>query len=189
MSRLERVEKPMKKCKTIILTLLDVLEVWIPSMIFLAVFVMYMMMIVFRYILNWKISVLFEMTQILYLMCAMLAASYGGRTDRHVVFPLVYNKVSKKCRNIFRLTADAVVVVLAGMMIGPSWEAISFIARKKTSILKVPFHIIYMPFLIFMVLSMIYYFMKLAGEVLILVGKMPDIEDEDVSKGQKEGTE
>lgn len=179
----------MKKCKMIVKSLLDVLEVWIPSMIFFAVFIMYFMMIIFRYILNWKISVLFEMTQILYLMCAMLAASYGGRTDRHVVFPLVYNKISRKGRNIFRLIADAVVVVLAGMMLGPSWEAIAFIARKKTSILKVPFNIIYMPFIIFMALSMIYYLIKFVKEVLILMGKMPDTEAEDASKEQKEVAE
>ena len=166
----------MKKCKKIIATLLDVLEVWIPSVTFFAVFVMYVMMIVYRYVLNWKISNLFEATQILYMMLAMTAASYGGRSDRHVVFPLVYNKVSKKMKNIFRLVSNAIVVVLSAMMISPSWESISFIARKKTSILKVPFNIVYMPFLIFMVLSMIYYMIAFVKEVFILIGKLPDVE-------------
>ena len=142
----------------------------------LAVFIMYIMMIVYRYILNWKISELFEATQILYMMLAMTAASYAGRTGRHVVFPLVYNKVSAKMKNIFRLISSAVVVVLAGMMIAPSWESISFIAKKKTSILKVPFNIVYMPFLIFMVLSMIYYVIEFIKELRILMGKAPDTE-------------
>ena len=166
----------MKKCKKIIKKFLDVLEVWLPSATFFAVFIMYIMMIVYRYILNWKISELFEATQILYMMLAMTAASYAGRTGRHVVFPLVYNKVSAKMKNIFRLISSAVVVVLAGMMIAPSWESISFIAKKKTSILKVPFNIVYMPFLIFMVLSMIYYVIEFIKELRILMGKAPDTE-------------
>lgn len=166
----------MKKCKKIIEKFLDVLEVWLPSATFFAVFIMYIMMIVYRYILNWKISELFEATQILYMMLAMTAASYAGRTGRHVVFPLVYNKVSAKMKNIFRLISSAVVVVLAGMMIAPSWESISFIAKKKTSILKVPFNIVYMPFLIFMVLSMIYYVIEFIKELRILMGKAPDTE-------------
>lgn len=179
----------MEKCKKIIKTLLDVLEVWIPSSIFLAVFIMYVMMIIFRYILNWKIGTLFELTQVLYLMCAMLAASYGGRTDRHVVFPLVYNKVSKKMKVIFRIIGNAIVIVLAAMMIGPSWESISFIARKKTSILKIPFNIIYMPFLFFMVLSLVYYFIRLIKDVLIFLGKIPDVDDGNISEEQKEVAE
>lgn len=180
----------MKKCKKIITTLLDVLEVWIPSFTFFAVFIMYIMMIIYRYVLNWKISNLFEATQILYMMLAMTAASYAGRTGRHVVFPLVYNKVSKKIKNIFRLVSSGIVVVLAGIMIFPSWESISFIAKKKTSILKVPFNIVYMPFLIFMVLSMIYYIIEFVKELRILIGKALDIEEgANASENQKEVAE
>ena len=180
----------MKKCKKIMETLLDVLEIWIPSITFFAVFIMYIMMIVYRYILNWKISNLFEATQILYMMLAMTAASYGGRSGRHVVFPLVYNKVSVKMKNIFRLVSNAIVVVFTAVMVSPSWESISFIAKKRTSILKVPFNIVYMPFLIFMVLSKIYYIIEFVKEVLILIGKLPDTEAGTVtSEEQKEVVE
>ncbi|MCI5529867.1 MAG: TRAP transporter small permease [Blautia sp.] len=166
----------MNKLKKIVNTILDIEEIYIPSILFAVVFVLYLAMICFRYILNWKIAPIYELCQVLYLECAMLAASYGGRTDKHVIFPLLYDRVPPRVKIIFRLIADVFVAVLSAILICPAWESVSFIARKKTSVLKIPFSIVYLPFLIFVVLSTFYYIANFVKDLKIFMGKTEEKE-------------
>ena len=84
----------MNRLKKIIMNLLDIIELHIPVILFSAVFIMYVIMIVYRYVLNKTVFQMAELCQVLYLASAMLGASYSGRTDNHVIFPLVYDKLN-----------------------------------------------------------------------------------------------
>jgi len=84
----------MNRLKKFIMNLLDIIELHIPVILFSAVFIMYVIMIVYRYVLNKTVFQMAELCQVLYLASAMLGASYSGRTDNHVIFPLVYDKLN-----------------------------------------------------------------------------------------------
>ena len=167
----------MKKIKNIFSKLLDVYELYIPMVLFAIVFVMYVVMIFYRYIAHKQVSTLVEWSQVLYVICAMMAAPYGGRTDKHAVFPLLYDKISKTGQLISRILGSIIIVGVSAMMIHPTIESIQFIGIKKTALLKIPFDILYTPFLIFIVLTMIYYGLRLIKDIRLLFTKNTKTED------------
>lgn len=155
----------MKRLKKIVLKTLDIIELYIPMVLFSLVVIMYIMMIWKRYVNRSPISELYEGSQILYMVCAILAASYGGRTDRHAVFPLLYDRVSEKVQHIIRIVGNVIIIATMAVLISPSIESIQFVARKRTSILKVPFDLIYLPFMFLIVLTMLYYAVILIKDI------------------------
>lgn len=122
----------MSRLKKAIMKLLDIIELHIPVILFSAVFIMYVIMIVYRYVLHKTVFQMAELCQVLYLASAMLGASYSGRTDNHVIFPLVYDKLSAMGQKIFRIISDFIVFALCAAMWVPSLKSTIWMARKKT---------------------------------------------------------
>ena len=67
----------MSRIKKAIMKLLDIIELHIPVILFSAVFIMYVIMIIYRYVLNKTVFQMAELCQVLYLASAMLGASYS----------------------------------------------------------------------------------------------------------------
>ncbi len=147
----------MRQLKKIVTKLLDILELHIPAVLFSMVFIMYVIMIVYRYILRKAVFEMNELCQVLYLTCAMLGASYAGRTDSHVIFPLLYDKLPPKAKKVFRMIADVIVVALCIALWKPSLDSLLWMTRKRTEVLDISFGWIYLVFMVFLTLSAIYY--------------------------------
>ena len=161
----------MNRLKKFIMNLLDIIELHIPVILFSAVFIMYVIMIVYRYVLNKTVFQMAELCQVLYLASAMLGASYSGRTDNHVIFPLVYDKLNALGQKIFRIISDFLVFALCAAMWVPSLKSTIWMARKKTEVLDISFAWIYSVFMIFMTLSGIYYLVNFIRELRTPVGE------------------
>ena len=56
----------MNRLKKIIMNLLDIIELHIPVILFSAVFIMYVIMIVYRYVLNKTVLQMAELCQVLF---------------------------------------------------------------------------------------------------------------------------
>ena len=146
----------MKRFKKNITVAVDIIELHIPSILFGAVFIMYLIMIIYRYLLNRAVFELNELCQVLYIACALMSASYSGRTNSHVAFPLLYDRLPPKIQRIFRLISNAITVALLAIMWYPCLDSAIWMMRKKTEVLDIPFFCLYALWLLFMTLSILY---------------------------------
>jgi TRAP-type C4-dicarboxylate transport system permease small subunit len=174
----------MGRLKKYITKFLDIIELYIPMALFSAVFIMYIIMILYRYILHKAVFEMNELCQVLYLSCAMLGASYAGRSDSHVIFPLLYDKLHAKGQKILRMIGDVIVCTLCGMLWWPCMKSAIWMARKKTEVLDISFGWIYAVFMIFITLSAIYYFYNFIKDLKTPAKKKEDeieraLEDKD----------
>lgn len=147
----------MSRLKSIVTKMLDIIELYIPMVLFSAVFIMYIVMIFYRYVLKIAVFEINELCQVLYLSSAMLGASYAGRTDSHVIFPLLYDNLRPQVQRIFRMIADVIVVVLCVSLWKPSLDSLIWMTRKKTEVLDISYGWIYGVFMVFITLSTIYH--------------------------------
>lgn len=146
----------MSRLKKIVTKLLDIIELHVPAVLFSAVFIMYIIMIAYRYVLHKTVFELNELCQVLYVASALTAASYCGRTDSHVIFPLLYDRLSAKVQKIFRLISNVITTVLLVALWYPTLEEAIWMHRKRTEVLDIRFSWMYALWLLFMTLSIIY---------------------------------
>ncbi len=132
--------------------LLDLFEIYIPAVAFSIMFVVFVLQIFFRYFLNSPLTWPYEVTIFAFIWTAILGACYARREGVHVVFGLVYDKVSPKTQVIFRLIANGPILVAFLVALKPSYEQVMFMSFKKSTVLKIPFHIAYSPYVVFVVL-------------------------------------
>jgi TRAP-type C4-dicarboxylate transport system permease small subunit len=138
--------------KRIGLFLLDLFEIYIPSVAFSIMFVVFVLQIFFRYFLNRPLTWPYEVTIFAFIWTAILGACYARREGVHVVFGLVYDKVSPRMQVIFRLIANGLIFLAFLVALKPSYEQVMFMAFKKSTVLKIPFHIAYSPYVVFVIL-------------------------------------
>lgn len=167
----------MKKITKALKGLLDVIELHIPAILFAAVFVMYIIIILYRYVFNKSVYELNEICQIFYIFSATLAASFAGRSDSHVYFPLLYDRVGPKMKKFFRLTSDVAVAALCGIMYKPCWEAALWMLKKKTQVLHVSYFYLYLVFMIFITLSAVYCVLNLIKDIKTPAAQRKDGEE------------
>jgi TRAP-type C4-dicarboxylate transport system permease small subunit len=143
----------------------EFIEITIPSICFIILFVSYILLILYRYVLHASIQWLNEISWISYLWSAVFALSIGGRTGDNVSFTIVYNHCSEMVKKSFRIIGNGLVVCLFLCTLPKVWEAIDFLSIKKSPIMGIPFNILYFPFLIFMVLTVIYCLKPLVTDI------------------------
>ena len=147
----------------------DLLEIYIPMVMFFTVFLLYIIMIVMRYVSHGQVGKYFELCQIAFIWCSIAAASYGGRTNQHVVFGLVYDKCPEKLQQIFQVVGNLLTVVAFVIILPYACEAVDFLKIKKSDLLRIPFNLIYAPFITFVVLMIIHYINALVKSVKLLL--------------------
>ena len=132
--------------------LLDLFEIYIPAVTFTIMFVVFVLQIFFRYFLNHPLTWPYEVTIFAFIWTAILGACFARREGIHVAFGMVYDKVSPKTQLYFRLIANGLIAFAFLVALRPSYEQVMFMAFKKSTVLKIPFHIAYSPYVVFVVL-------------------------------------
>lgn len=155
----------MKNVKNIFEKIFDIIEIYLPMAAFICVFITFVIMILYRYIFYAAIGWINELNVIAFVWCGIFAASYGGRTEKHVMFPIVYDKLSEKAKLVFRFVGNIFILVIFIILIPYTVDSLSFIAIKKTSIMKIPFSIVFLPFLFFIVLTVIHYIVSIIKDI------------------------
>lgn len=154
----------MKRFKKVFDQIFNFFEIYLPMIMFLLVFALYLLMISSR-LLDTKIGKYFELCQIAFIWCGVLSASLGGRTDEHIVFSILYDKFPEKVQRILRIIGGVLIIAVFVMLIPSSFEAIDFLKIKKSDMLKIRFNLIYAPYLVFMLLTIIHYTVRLIKDI------------------------
>ena len=140
----------MKLLKKVARCLADVLEVYLPIAVFVALFLVFLTNIFCRYILKDPQNWTFEFSTYSFLVVGLLGACVAYRKEDHVIFDLAYAKLKPKGQNIMRMLSYVIVIVFFLVAIP---ECIVSLARLPpvTSIMKIPERIIFMSFPILLV--------------------------------------
>ena len=132
--------------------LLDIPEKYVSSFAFTTLFVIFVLQIFFRYVLNRPLTWPYEVTIFAFIWTAILGACFARRHAVHVVFGLIYDKMSPKTQLIFRLIGNGLIFVAFIIALKPSYEYVQFMEFKKSTVLKIPFNIAFFPYVVFVVL-------------------------------------
>jgi len=143
----------MNGIKKVLHGFLDLMEIYLPSILFLVLFITFVINIFFRYILGNPQIWTYEVSTVTFVMSGFLAASLAYRHDKHVVFDLFYQKLKIKNKNIIRIISGAISTVLFMGLIVPSIIFLYDMRIYKTSVLLIPFSIVFSVFPIFLVIS------------------------------------
>lgn len=128
---------------------MDVIEIYIPSLAFVTLFIVLLVQIFFRYFLvplTWPL----EYSLFAYIWTILFAVGYGLRDDSHISFDLVYDVVKPRGQLWMRIIGDTLVVVAFIIALYPSYKYVDFMSFKKSDALGLPMNLVYAPFMVFM---------------------------------------
>ena len=133
--------------------MLDIVDIYIPSVLFLVLFACFLLGIFFRYALNAPQSWTFELSTICYLAVGVLSWGIAHRTDENVVFDMLYNNMSPKVKCIMRMISNFLIMVTAALLIAPSVTYIMSMAGLRAQTLPIPRSVIFVPFTVSFVMA------------------------------------
>ena len=132
--------------------LIDIPEKYVSSIAFTTLFVVFVLQIFFRYVLNRPLIWPYEVSIFAFIWTAVLGACFAKRHNVHVVFSLVYDKMNPLGQLIFRVIGNSLIVISFAIALYPTYDYIRFMRVERSVQLKITFDIAYAPYLVFMVL-------------------------------------
>ena len=126
--------------------IMTVLSEGVPMVSFLVVFVTFMMTIFCRYVLRFAIPWSYEVSILGYMYCMFFGSGIALKRDEHVVFSLLYDKLSPLGQLISKLVYNAALIVLLAIIFVPCVNSL-MASTMKTGILKMPYKFVFAPFL------------------------------------------
>ena len=129
--------------------LINVIEVYVPVITFVVLFLSFMTQIVARYFfkpLLWPE----ELSLMCFVWTALLGGIYAKRENAHVAFSMVYDAVKPRTQAWMRITGNVMMLFAFVLAFYPSWKYVSFMGYKKSDVLLIPMNIVFMPFMVFL---------------------------------------
>ena len=156
-----------QRTKSILLFLLDIVELYLPMVAFLTIFVCFMIQIVSRYFftpLMWPE----ELALLSFIWACLLGALYAKRSDSLVMFTLIYDKVSERGQALMHIAGGLLLVAAFGISFKPSLDFVVFMTYKKSSVLSIPMNLMSSSYLIFLVDITIRYVIDIVKDIRFL---------------------
>lgn len=138
----------MRTAKKIGKLLLDIIEVYIPVIAFVVMFISFVLQVFFRYVVRSPLTWTYELCTISFLWAGLLGALNALRHDEHVVFGLVYDALGKKGKAISDIIGGVLCIAVLLMLISPTCKYLAQQSSRYPSVIKIPFSVIFAPFLI-----------------------------------------
>jgi TRAP-type C4-dicarboxylate transport system permease small subunit len=134
------------------LFVLDVIEIYTPTLTFTIMFIVFILQVFYRYFLNNPLTWPPEIISLTFIWTTVLGACYAQRKGDHVAFSIVYDRLSAIGQWVFRVVGNGFIALAFLIALKPTWDYIQFMNFKSSTVLKIPFSVIFFPFIIFLVL-------------------------------------
>lgn len=172
----------MENLKKIGVKILDFIEVLMPVAALLVIFFAFIANVLSRYILNAPLNACYELCLAGLVWCLLLSSPYAARKHNNIAFTLVYDLLGAKAQIVLHLVGNGFLIFCFAAMLYPCTDWVMFMARRTTTVLKIPLNIIHFPFIVFNILTLchlIYDFAKDVKRVVDAVtGKAPLVKEE-----------
>ena len=126
--------------------IMTVLSEGVPMVAFLVVFITFMMTIFCRYVLRFAIPWSYEVSILGYMYCMFFGSGIALKRDDHVVFSLLYDKLSPLGKLVCKLVYNAVLIALIAIVFVPCINSL-MASTMRTGILKMPYKLVFAPFM------------------------------------------
>jgi C4-dicarboxylate transporter, DctQ subunit len=121
----------------------------------LAMFVAFLLQIVFRYLMNLPVAWTEEVCVLAWLWGVLWGSAFVTRDSDEIRFDMVYGQVSPRTRRIFRAVAGLIFIVVTGIALPATWSYVSFMKVESTAALAIPFNWVFSIYIIFAVAMML----------------------------------
>ena len=138
--------------KTIGQILIDIPEKHVAALTFSVMFIVFVLQIFFRYVLNRPLIWPYEVSILTFIWTVMLGACYAKRDNVHVVFNLVYDRQKPLGQLIFRTIGNVAMITAFCIALFPTYKYIQFMNHDRTVDLQIPKNIVFGPYMVFMVI-------------------------------------
>ncbi|MCP4380837.1 MAG: TRAP transporter small permease [Hyphomicrobiales bacterium] len=122
---------------------------------FAALFAVFMLQVVYRYVLNDPLSWTQEVAEILYVWVVCVGAATIVTEREHVSFNLIYASVQPRLRRLLAIAGTGFVTLVLVATLYGNYDFIAFTSRQKTPTLRIPMSVVFSAFGVFMVLVII----------------------------------
>lgn len=130
---------------------LDLIEIYLPSIIFVVIFACFIFQVGARYFFNMPQMWTQEISQYFYIWIVFMGACYSERSEENISFTIVHDMVSPKLKLVFDILTK-LIVIAAFIFIAPATiDCLEFYATRRTPILKINLIASYGAFGVFMI--------------------------------------
>ena len=161
----------MKYVKVFFKGLVDFFEIYLTAGIFLSMFFSFLIGVYFRYVVRSPQSWTFELSSISILMLALLSSSTTQREDSHVVFDMIYLRMSPKVQIFMRILTSLLIVIFFGIAIPHTINYLFGMAGLYMQVIKIPRFIVFTPLPILLTMMFMRFAYKLYIDIKILKDK------------------
>jgi TRAP-type C4-dicarboxylate transport system permease small subunit len=122
-----------------------------------AMFVAFILQIVFRYFLNWPTGWTTELTVVTWLWMVLWGAAFVLKDSEEIRFDLVYSSVRPRARRAMVVIVALAVIGLYLLSLPASWSYVTFMKVERSSYLRIRLDHLYSIYVIFLVAIVVRY--------------------------------
>ena len=152
-----------------VIWLLDFVELVVPAVSFMVLFIVFNAQIFARYVLHSPLSWSTEVCQLAFVWTAILGASYMRRKSGHIAFDMVFEQFSPRNRQLAIIAGNLIVGGACAGSILPTIDYLDFLRGEFTPILHIRFHIGFGPLLVLLVMVTIYSLRDILAAIRALI--------------------
>lgn len=118
-------------------------------LLLLAMFLVFLLQIVSRYVLNWPIGWTHEISVLLWIWLVLFGAAFVVPDTEEMRFDLIYGAVGDRTRRMMALITGIVTVAAFVTAMPATWDYVSFMRVELTAYLGIPFNWAYSIYVVF----------------------------------------
>lgn len=132
---------------------MDILEVYVPSVSIITLFVAFILQIFSRYALRAPMIWPYEVAQVSYVFAIMLGTCYAERHQENIAFTVLYDALGPRMKKLFDLINAFLVVGVLAYSLYSLVGFYSFFMTRYSVVLKLPLGIVYFPYVPFVLIT------------------------------------
>lgn len=150
---------------------LNVIEIYIPAIMLMCLFASFIVGIIFRYVFRNPQPWTFELSTIAFIQFVMLSACFVQREDEHIVFDMIYEKMSCRTQCWMRIISGIIVCLTSSILIPVAIKYVGTMLGLTTQILKWPRWCVFVSFPLTFIIIAIRSFCRIVLDVKSLFSK------------------
>lgn len=123
----------------------------------LAMFIVFILQIIFRYLLNLSIGWTHEISVALWIWIVLFGSAFVIREVDEIRFDLFWGGASDRGRRVMQIICSVALVALFGVSLPAIFDYVAFMKVESTAYLKIRFDYLYSIYVVFVVAMIIRY--------------------------------
>lgn len=120
-----------------------------------AMFVAFILQIIFRYFLNLPVAWTEEVCVLAWVWGILWGSAFVTRDAEEIRFDMIYSQVKPRTRRIFRAVAGSIFIVVMLIALPATWGYVTFMKVERTAALGIPMNWVFSVYLIFAVAMLV----------------------------------